>query len=325
MNKKTVFSRFAPALLLALLCLPLVAQDNPFLGAYKTPYETPPFDRIQIGHYLPAVQEGIKPRAGRDRRHRRRTPSPPRSRIPSRPWTGRGELLARVNAVFYSLLSALTSPQMQEVANQIAPLLSAHRDNIALNAKLFARVKAVYDRRAKLKLTAEQLYLLENTYRGFVRSGALLDEKQKARMRDINRDHALLTLKFDDNLLAETNSSYIVVDNPGRPGRAARRRHGHGGGGRQGLNMPGKWVFTTQRPSWTPFLQYAEKRPLREALYTAYFMRGDRDNDLDNKARPAEDHDPARGALQAARLSARPPTSTWRTAWPRRRKRSTSS
>ncbi len=124
-----------------------------------------------------------------------------------------GELLARVNAVFYSLLSALTSPQMQEVANQIAPLLSAHHDNITLNAKLFARVKSVYDRRAKLKLTAEQLYLLENTYRGFVRSGALLDEKQKARLRDINREHSLLTLKFDDNLLAETNNSYIVIDN----------------------------------------------------------------------------------------------------------------
>ena len=160
---------------------------------------------------------------------------------------------------------------MQEVANQISPLLSAHHDNIALNAKLFARVKAVYDRRAKLKLTAEQLYLLENTYRSFVRGGALLDEKQKARMRDINRDLALLGLKFDDNLLAETNNSYIVIDNKADLAGLPESVIAMGEETAKAMNMPGKWVFTTQRPSWTPFLQYAEKRTLREALYTRLF------------------------------------------------------
>jgi peptidyl-dipeptidase Dcp len=282
LNRKTVFFKFAPALLLAVLCLPLAAQENPFFSAYKTPYDTPPFDRIQIGHYLPAVQEGIKrEQAEIDAIVANPKPATFQNTIEALDRTG--ELLSRVNAVFYSLLSALTSPQMQEVANQMSPLLSAHRDNIALNPKLFARVKAVYDRRAKLKLTAEQLYLLENTYRGFVRSGALLDEKQKARMREINKEHSLLVLKFDDNLLAETNNSYVVVDNQADLAGLPEGVMAMGAETAKAMNMPGKWVFTTQRPSWTPFLQYAEKRPLREALYTAYFMRGDRDSDLDNK------------------------------------------
>jgi len=283
LHKKTIFSKFVPALLLAVLCLPLAAADNPFLVTPSTPFQTPPFDRIQIAHYLPAVQEGIK-------RHQAEIDA-----IVNNPKASTfentivaldmsGQLLADVTNVFYSLLSAVTSPQMQDVANQLSPLLSAHNDNIALNAKLFARVKAVYEQRAKLKLSGAQLYLLENTYRGFLRSGALLDEKQKARLRDINREHSLLVLRFNDNLLAETNDSYIVIDNKADLAGLPESVMTMGEETAKAMKMAGKWVFTTQRPSWTPFLQYAEKRGLREALYTDYFMRGDRDNDKDNKA-----------------------------------------
>jgi peptidyl-dipeptidase Dcp len=281
--KKSGFFKFLPVLLLAVLCLPMgAAEDNPFLGAYNTPFATPPFDRIQIGHYLPAVQEGIN----RQQAEIDAIVANPKAATFENTLVAldkSGKLLSDVNAVFYSLLSAVTSPQMQDIANQLSPLLSAHNDNIALNEKLFARVKAVYDQRARLKLSPVQLYLLENTYRGFLRSGALLDEKQKSRLRDINREHDLLTLKFDDNLLAETNDSYIVVDNKADLDGLPEGVIAMGEETAKAMGMTGKWIFTTQRPSWTPFLQYADKRSLRQALYTAYFMRGDRDNDKDNK------------------------------------------
>jgi peptidyl-dipeptidase Dcp len=283
LNKKTVFSRFVPALLLAVLCLPLAAEDNPLLVTPNTPFQTPAFDRIQIGHYLPAVQEGIKRQLAEiDAIVNNPKAATFENTIVALDMSG--QLLADVTNVFNSLLDAVTSPQMQDVANQLSPLLSAHNDNIALNEKLFAQVKAVYDQRAKLKLSAAQLYLLENTYRGFVRSGALLDEKQKARLRDINREHALLVLKFDDNLLAETNDSYIVIDNKADLAGLSEDVIVMGEETAKAMSMPGKWVFTAQKTSWIPFLQYAQARNLREALYACWFMRGDRDNDKDNKA-----------------------------------------
>jgi len=283
LNKKNIFSKFVPALLLAVLFLPLAAADNPFLVTPNTPFQTPAFDRIQISHYLPAVQEGIKcHQAEIDAIVNNPKPATFANTIVALDMSG--QLLGDVAAVFYSLLGAVTSPQMQDLANQLSPLFSAHNDNISLNEKLFARVKAVYDRRTKLKLSAVQLYLLENTYRGFLRSGALLDEKQKARLRDINREHSLLALKFDDNLLAETNGSYIVIDNKADLAGLPESVIAMGEETAKAMNMAGKWVFTTQRPSLTPFLQYAENRDLRKSLYSAYFMRGDRDNDKDNKA-----------------------------------------
>jgi peptidyl-dipeptidase Dcp len=283
LHKKTIFHKLMPVLLLAVLCLPLAAEDNPFLVTPNTPFQTPPFDRIQLGHYLPAVQEGIR----RQQAEIDAIVANPKAATFDNTIVAldmSGQLLSEVNAVFYSLLSAATSQPMQDLANELAPLLSAHNDNINLNGKLFARVKAVYDQRSRLKLDEVQRYLLENTYRGFVRSGALLDEKQKARWRDINKEHSLLALKFSDNVLAETNSSFIVIDSKddlaglpdGVVSEAAETA--------KSMAMEGKWVFTAQKTSWIPFLQYSPKRDLREALYTRWFMRGDRDNDKDNKA-----------------------------------------
>ncbi|MCU0236151.1 MAG: M3 family metallopeptidase [Acidobacteria bacterium] len=284
MNKKHACSRFAPVLLLATLVLPMpAAEDNPFLTVPNTPYQTPAFDRIQVGHYLPAMQEGI-------RRHQAEIDAiVANAKAPTFENTivaldMSGQLLGEVSAVFYSLLGAATSQPMQDLANELAPLLSTHNDNIALNGKLFARVKAVYDRRAKLKLDEVQRYLLENTYRGFVRSGALLDEKQKDRLREINKEHSLLALKFSDNVLAETNSSFIVIENKDDLAGLPDGVVAEAAATAKAMNMEGKWVFTAQKTSWIPFLQYSPKRELRESLYTRWFMRGDRDNDRDNKA-----------------------------------------
>jgi peptidyl-dipeptidase Dcp len=283
LNKKNVFSKFLPALLLAVLCLPLAAADNPLLVTPNTPFQTPPFDRIQIAHYLPAFQEGIKRnQAEIDAIANNAMAATFENTIVALDMSG--QLLGDVSAVFYSLLEAATSQPLQDLANELAPLLSTHNDNISLNDKLFARVKAVYDRRAKLKLDEAQRYLLENTYRVFVRSGALLDEKQKARLRDINKEHSLLVLKFNDNVLAETNSSYIVIDNKDDLAGLPEGVVSEAAETAKTMNLEGNWVFTAQKTSWIPFLQYSPKRNLREALYACFFMRGDRDNDKDNKA-----------------------------------------
>lgn len=274
---------FALAMLLVVQSVPVAAQENPLLVTPTTPFQTPPFDRIQNAHFLPAVQEGI-------RRHQAEIDA-----IVNNPRAATfdntivaldmaGQLLDDVTSVFYSLLGTVTSPELQDLAEQLSPLLSAHRDNIWLNEKLFARVKAVYDQRAAQELRVDQLYLLENYYRRFVRRGAMLDDEQKARLREINREHALLGLKFDNNLLTETNNSYIVIDNKADLAGLPEGVVAMGEETAKSMSLPGTWVFTTQRASCNPFMQYADARNQRQAIYTAYIMRGNRDNDFDNKA-----------------------------------------
>ena len=258
-------------------------KDNPFFSAYGTAFNTPPFDRIRNEHFLPAIKEGI-------RRHDAEIEA-----IVSRPASptfantlaaldASGLFLAEVSAVFGAMQGANTSPELQGIAREASPLMTAHNDNVRLNARLFARVQAVYNQREKLTLSPEERFFLENTYRGFVRGGALLDEKGKARLRDLNRELALLSLRFGDNVLAETNDFKLVIESQedldGLPpavvemaAETARR-----------ANLPGKWVFTVQVPSMTPFLQYSTRRDLREKLHRAYCIRGDQGNDRDNKA-----------------------------------------
>ncbi len=277
-------NKFAIVTLLALAALarPLAAEDNPFLGPYKTPFDTPPFDRIQLAHYKPAMLEGMK-RQQAEIDAITADPKAPTFENTVVALDMSGQLLGEVSNVFFSLLTAATSREMQDLASEMAPLLAAHQDNIALNEKLFARVMAVYDRRAKLKLDAVQRYLLENTYKGFVRSGALLDPKQKERLREINKEHSLLALKFSDNVLAETNSSYLVLDKAedlaGLPAGVVSEAAETA----KAMDLEGKWVFTAQKTSWIPFLQYSPRRDLRQALFACFFMRSDRDNDKDNK------------------------------------------
>jgi len=273
---------FACALTFAAVCLPALAQDNPLLAPYTTPYQTPPFDKIQNAHFIPAVQEAIKLH---DAEIQSIADNPAAATFDNTitAMDMAGELLSNVTGVFYSLSGTMNSPEIQDIAKQLSPLLSAHNDNIWLNEKLFARVKNVYDRRSSLKLSAEQLYLLGNMYRDFVRRGALLNEEQKARLREINQESSLLGLKFRNNNLTETNESYIVIDDTADLAGLPDNIVAMGADDARIKNLPGKWVFTAQRPSWTPFLQYADNRKLRQKLYTAYAMHCNRDNDYDNK------------------------------------------
>lgn len=194
-----------------------------------------------------------------------------------------GELLRRVSSVFYGQNSANTSDEMQAISRELSPLLSKHRDDISLNKELFERVKVVYQGRAAFNLDKEQLKLLEETYRGFVRGGANLDEEGQAVLRQLNSDIAMLQLTFGQNMLKETNDFQLVIDNEedlsGLPesliAAAAEKTKDAG--------LLDKWVFTLHNPSVMPFLQYADNRELREQIFKGYINRGNNNNDADNK------------------------------------------
>ncbi len=194
-----------------------------------------------------------------------------------------GELLSSVDNIFRSMSSANTSDELQAIAQEIAPVQSAHYDEILFNEKLFARIKAVYDKRDKLDLNQEQKRLLEKTYRAFVRGGANLSAGDKVKLAEINQELSVLGLQFEENLLAEASKFALIIENKadlaGLPegvviaAAEAAQRLGH----------EGKWVFTVRKPSMIPFLQYSERRDLRERIYKAYITRGDHNDELDNK------------------------------------------
>jgi len=257
-------------------------EMNPFFAPYGTPFETPPFDRIKNEHFLPAIKRGIELHQA-EIEAIVNNPKPPTFENTILAFDRSGQALSRVSIVFGALQSAHASPELQKIAEQVSPLTTQHRSNIYLNEKLFARIKAVYDKRNRLKLGEEERFLLEKIYQDFVRQGALLPGDQKEKLRQIDRELSLLSLRFGNNLLQETNNFKLVIENKkdleGLPqnvidmaAETAKR-----------LGLEGKWVFTTHVPSMIPFLQYAKNRELRKRLFTAYIMRGDNYNEYDNK------------------------------------------
>jgi peptidyl-dipeptidase Dcp len=256
---------------------------NPFFETYTAPFEVPPFDKILNAHYLPAFQEGMKQHNADIEKIVSNTTTPDFANT-IEALDRSGELLTRVSAVFFNVKEANTNDSINSIAEQVAPLLSQHRDAIVLNEALFAKLKAVYEQKDSLGLNAEQARLLEETYKNFVRGGANLASEKKEELKKVNEQLSLLELKFDKNLLAETNSFKLVIDNEadlaGLPENvvagAAEQAKADG--------MEGKWVFTLQKPSWIPFVTYSEKRELREKIYKAMYNRGNNDNDNDNKA-----------------------------------------
>ena len=165
----------------------------------------------------------------------------------------------------------------------MAPLLAQHRDNIALNEDLFKKVKAVYEKRDELELNPEQAMLLKETYEGFVRGGANLQGEAKERYREINKELSVLTVEFGENLLNETNAYQLVIkdksDLSGLPDFVVDM----GAADAKAAGMDEAWMFTLQKPSLIPFLQYADNRNLRKQIFKAYINRGDNNNDSDNK------------------------------------------
>ncbi len=194
-----------------------------------------------------------------------------------------GELLGKVSSIFSNLNSCNTNSEIQKINEELSPKLSAHKDGITLNAKLFERIKQVYENKEKLNLNDEQMYLLENIYKTFVRNGANLSIEKQNELKKINQELSSLIVKFDQNLLAETNDFKLVIDK--KEDLAGLPQAVIDAASETAINdsMNGKWVFTTQKASMIPFLQYSENRMLREKIYKAYTNRGNNNNVYDNK------------------------------------------
>lgn len=257
-------------------------SSNPLTGEFDTPFGVPPFDKIKNEHYLPAFEEAFK-------MHNEEidaivnTTEAPTFENTIEALDRAGSLLSRVSGVFYNINNAHTSDELQEIAKELSPKMSEHYDNIGLNDKLFQRVKAVWDAKAEKNYPEEQMTLLEKTYKGFVRNGANLDDSQKDKLRELNKEISALTLKFGQNALAETNAFQLFVekeeDLSGLPeGLKAAAAEAAKDAGKEG-----QWLFTLHNPSVMPFLQFADNRDLRKQMFEAYANRGNNGNDNDNK------------------------------------------
>lgn len=259
-----------------------VKNDNPFFTAWNTPFQVPPFEKIKAEHYMPAYLKGFEEQK-KEIKAIINNPKEPTFENTIRELEYSGDLLNRVSRVFGSLNSANTNDTLQKINKELAPIASKSRDDINLNDSLFRRVKSVYDNRDKFKLTEEEKKVLEDTYKNFIRSGAALSADDKLKLRKINEELSMLSVQFGQNLLAETNAFRLVVDKKedlaGLPEGAITQAASSA----KAMKMEGKWVFTIQYPIMEQFLKYSDKRDLRQKLFTAYFMKGDNDNDHDNK------------------------------------------
>lgn len=290
--KKTFFILLAVSILFSACETQDEMADNPFFAEYGTPFEVPDFNKIKTEHYIPAFEEGIKQHAAEIIAIAENTEAPTFENTLVA-MDKSGTLLDKVSSVFYNQFGANTNDEIKAINKEIAPKLAAHGDNINLNPKLFARVKVVYDEQEALKLsiekksdqtlTTEQTALLDKVYNGFVRGGANLNAEDQTSMREINGKTALLYPQFGENIVNDRLAYALVIENEedlsGLPqsvrDAAAETANAKG--------LEGKWAFTMDKPSWIPFLQYADNRDLREEIYQAWMNIGNNNNKNDNK------------------------------------------
>lgn len=266
--------------------------ENPFFAEYGTPFEVPDFTKIKHEHYVPAFEEGIKQHAAEMDAIAENAEAPTFENTLVA-MDKSGALLDKVSSVFFNQFGANADDEIKAINKIVAPKLAAHGDNINLNPKLFARVKVVYDEQEELKLniegksddalSTEQTALLDRVYNGFVRGGANLNAADQVIMREINGKTALLYPQFGENVIKDRLAYSLVIENEedlsGLPqsvrDAAAETANTKG--------LEGKWAFTMDKPSWIPFLQYADNRDLREEIYQAWMNIGNNNNENDNK------------------------------------------
>ncbi len=255
---------------------------NPFLNEYTTPFGVPPFDIIENKHFIPAYKAGISQQEKEIEIIVANTETPTfENTIAAFDYSG--NILRKVQGVFEKLRPAETSDEIDSIARVLVPITSAHRSNMMLNEALFQKVKAIYDNQGTMGLNTEQTRVLEKIYKRFVRGGANLDAAGKSRIREIDENLSMLTMQFGNNLLSETNSYQLLIEDEsdlsGLPEsvRSAASELANNAG------YPGKWLFTLHKPSWIPFLKYASNRVLREEIYRAMFMRCNNGNEYDNR------------------------------------------
>ena len=255
-------------------------DNNPFLTDYPTLHGTVPFHLIKTEHFEPALRQGME-------RHNEEIvaivnqPAAPDFTNTIVALEKSGGLLNRVSTVFGNLLSAETSDEMQAIAEKMMPLLSEHSNNITLNEKLFARIKTVYETTDKEALSQEERMLLQTTYDGFIRSGANLTPEQKERFRQISAEMSVLTLRFSQNNLKETNAYELPLAADQLDGLPESALNAYA----QTAREKGKegHIVTLQAPSFVPFMKYSRHRELRRQLYMAYNTQCTHDNEYNNQ------------------------------------------
>lgn len=256
--------------------------ENPFFTEFDTPYGVPPFDKIKPEHYLPAFKKGMELENQEiDAIINNRAKPTFKNTIEALENTG--AVLTRTSDVFYNLNSANTSEKLQNIAKEVAPLISQHKDDINLNQKLFERVKNLYDQRENLDLTVEQRTVLEKYFKDFIRGGVNLAGVKRDRFREINKELSVLELRFGENILKENNTFEMVIDKKEDLAGLTEASIKAAAEAANEKGYKGKWLFTLQKPSLIPFLKNSEKRDLREKMFKGYIMKGNNNNELDNK------------------------------------------
>ncbi|WP_028295669.1 M3 family metallopeptidase [Olivibacter sitiensis] len=255
-------------------------MNNPLLNVYGTPFDSVPFDKIQLSDYLPAIEQAMDEAKAEIDSITASKEAPGFANTIAR-LEQSGRKLGRIAEIFFNLDSAETSDAMQDLAQKLSPMLAAFSNDIQLNEALFERVKQVYEQANNDNLSTEEWRLLDKTYKGFARNGALLNDSDKEILREIDRQLAELKVQFSKNVLQETNAYFLHVEDErdleGLPpsikamaaAEAAERE------------LPG-WVFTLQFPSMTPLLKYAKNRDLRRQISLAAGKRAYKDNDFNN-------------------------------------------
>ncbi len=264
------------------------AMDNPFLNKYDTEFEIPPFSKINNNHFMPAFLMGID-------EHNKEIASiinnldKPSFENVIIALEKSGTLLDRTGAVFFNLSGSTSDEEIQNIEKEISPILSEHYDSISLNPEIFQKIKYLWDNADDLSLSSEERKILEEKYKNFIRNGALLEGSEKERYSSINQEISKLSVKFSQNLLAETNNFEIILtkdDLDGLPDdivilakEEADKKYKE----TKDKAYKNKYIFTPHRSSMYPFLTYSKRRDLREKLYKGYINRGDNNNEFDNK------------------------------------------
>ena len=255
-------------------------NNNPLLNVFDTPHGTAPFHLIKTEHFEPAILQAMK---DHDKQVEAiiQNPEEPTFANTIEALERSGALLNRVTTIFGNLLSAETNDEMQAIAERVMPQLSKHSNDITLRDELFQRIKYVYDHTDKESLGNEQRMLLQNTYDGFIRSGANLDEAGKERFRQISAEMSVLTLNFSQNNLKETNAYELVLGPEDLDGLPESTREAYAQNAIE-RGKEGQYIVTLHAPSLVPFMKYSTRRELRQQLYLAYNTQCIHDNEHNN-------------------------------------------
>ena len=269
---------------LALAFLSPAGAQNPLLQKrYKTPYEIPPFEVLTIDNFREGMLKGME-------QHKQEiqaivdNPEEPSFENVIVALEKSGKLMSKTSSVWGSLNSASSTPELQAFAREMNPLTAAHSNEMRMNKKLFEKVKYIYDHQDKFNLNKEQKRLLQKTYDGYVNGGALLDDAKQAEIAKINLELSKLQLQFSQNLMHDTNNTYVIVDTVKELEGLSQDNIDRAAALAERIGQKGKYAFNMQRPSCNPVLQYCKNRNLRKQVYEMYNNRCNHNDEYDNKA-----------------------------------------